>query len=237
MSANHHIPTKNNSASGLFSWLRSQTVESQSHSLTSPQWKATPLPADFLHAPHTKGAAKKLTDDAIIKAVTLEGKTELYGLLYDRYSDKVYRKCISFAKDPNIAQDMVQDIFMKVFFQLPKFKGNSRFSTWLYTITYNFCVEYYRKNKKHTFVDIQNQPDAVDDSQQELELLQTRSDKLKRALEELNPEDRAILLMKYQDNISIKELMNSLEVSESAVKMRLARARQRAKEIIDEMPD
>ena len=172
-----------------------------------------------------------------MKAIAKDGRSELYGQLYDRYSDKVYRKCIGFSKDHSVAQDMVQDIFLKVFFQLPKFEGRSRFSTWLYTITYNYCVEYYRKTSKHSFVDIETQPEAFDEEAEEKALLKTRSDKLKKALDLIGPEDRAILLMKYQDNISIKEIMTTFEISESAAKMRLARARQRAKEVIDEMKE
>ena len=180
---------------------------------------------------------KKLSDEDIIDAIVQDGQSDLYGLLYDRYSDKVFRKCIGFAKDSDIAQDMVQDIFLKVFFQLPKFKGKSKFSTWLYAITYNFCVEYYRKTSKYTHTDIENEPEAVDDSKDEMELLQTQSALLKRALEIITPDDKAILLMKYQDDASIKDIETALSISESAVKMRLARARSRAKEAIDSLEE
>lgn len=177
----------------------------------------------------------KLSDESIIEAVVERGQSDLYGLLYDRYSDKVFRKCISFSKDPEIAQDMVQDIFLKVFFQLPKFQGKSRFSTWLYAITYNFCVEYYRKASKHDFTEITNEAEAPDDSLEEQELLKTQASILKRALEIISPDDKAILLMKYQDEASIKEIQEAMNLSESAVKMRLARARQRAKEAIESL--
>lgn len=176
---------------------------------------------------------KKLSDEELISAIIEEGKTELFGILYDRYSDKVYRKCISFVKDKAIAQDMVQDVLLKVFTQLNKFKGKSRFSTWLYAITYNYCVEYYRRNSKYGMVDINEGPDLADTNEElEGELLSLRSEKLKGALEKIAPEDRMILLMKYQDDTSIKELMDHLHISESAVKMRLARARQRVKQLV-----
>lgn len=178
-----------------------------------------------------------LSDEAIIEAIVNDGQSDLYGHLYDRYSDKVFRKCIGFAKDKDIAQDMVQDIFLKVFFQLPKFKFKSKFSTWLYAITYNFCVEYYRKTSRYVHTDIDNQPEAADDSQDEQELLQTQAALLKRALEIISPDDKAILLMKYQDDASIKEIEENLGISESAVKMRLSRARLRAREAIDSLEE
>jgi RNA polymerase sigma-70 factor (ECF subfamily) len=179
----------------------------------------------------------KLSDEELILEITQKGRSDLFGQLYDRYSNKVYRKCMGFAKDHDIAQDMVQDVFIKVFDQLQKFQGKSRFSTWLYTITYNFCVEYYRRNSKHTFTDINNQPDEIDETEEERALLQTRSDKLKKALKKISADDREILVMKYRDQVPIREIMDALNISESAVKMRLARARLRAKEVIDQMAD
>lgn len=178
----------------------------------------------------------KLSDEKIVLAITQDGETDLYGILYDRYSDKVYRKCLSFVRDKDIAQDMVQDVLLKVFTQLAKFKGTSRFSTWLYAITYNFCVEYYRKNNRYTKVDINEGPELSDsDDTEEKELLGTRVNQLQRALEQIPPEDKMILLSKYQDGTSIKDLMDQLGgISESAVKMRLSRARKRVKKIIDE---
>lgn len=178
---------------------------------------------------------KTASDEELITAISQSGKTELFGLIYDRYANKVYRKCISFVKDPDIAQDMVQDVFLKVFFQLSKFKGKSRFSTWLYAITYNFCVEYYRKHSKYTMVDIDEGPEIADQSLDEQEVLQIRTEILKRALEEVSPEDKMILLMKYQDDTPIKDIMDNLNISESAVKMRLARARKRVKTVAEEL--
>lgn len=178
---------------------------------------------------------KKAPDDVLIKAILSEGKTELFGILYDRYADKVFRKCISFVKDKDAAQDMVQDILLKAFTQLSRFKGNSRFSTWLYAISYNYCVEHYRRNSKFAKTDIDSGPDIAEpDETQEEELLSARSDQLKRALDMISPEDKMLLMMKYQDDTSIKDLMAQLDISESAVKMRLARARKRVKDLIQD---
>ncbi len=174
----------------------------------------------------------KLTDEALISAIIEEGKSELFSILYDRYADKVYRKCISFAHDRDIAQDMVQDVLLKVFTQLNKFKGKSRFSTWLYAITYNFCVEHYRKSGRMPTVDIDEGPDLAEIDENEDELLAMRAPKLNYALDQVSPEEKMLLLMKYQDDIPISEIMDSLSISESAVKMRLSRARKRVKMII-----
>ena len=73
-----------------------------------------------------------LSDEELINVIVVQGKTGMYGILYDRYADKVYRKCLSFEKDRDAAQDLAHDILIKVFIQLSKFEARSRFSTWLY---------------------------------------------------------------------------------------------------------
>lgn len=87
----------------------------------------------------------RLSDEDVIQLIIDKGKTNFFSVLYDRYSDKVYRKCLSFEKDKDVALDLSHDILIKVFLQLSKFQGRSRFSTWLYSVAYNYCVEYTRK--------------------------------------------------------------------------------------------
>ncbi|MDX1905862.1 MAG: sigma-70 family RNA polymerase sigma factor [Bacteroidia bacterium] len=178
------------------------------------------------------------TDEQIIESLLQGGDTSLFAVLYDRYATKVYRKCLSFAHDPEVAEDMAQDVLLKAFTQLARFKGTSKFSTWLYAVTYNYCVEYYRKASRTKQIDLEEAPDiAADDDREEQELLKTRTDLLRRALAQLSPEDKALLLMKYQDDVPVRDLMDSLEISESAVKMRLARARARVKDLITGMEE
>lgn len=171
------------------------------------------------------------SDEELVAAIRA-GDTDLYGILYERYADKVYRKCLSFVKNEQVAQDNVQDIFLKVFYKLSNFKGKSRFSTWLYAITYNYCVEFYRKNSKYSHVDVDERMDLQEEGMEEQELLKLRTEQLAWALDRVNPEDKRILLMKYQDEMSIKEIMDQFDIAESAVKMRLARARKRVKSVL-----
>lgn len=173
-----------------------------------------------------------LSDEELIKFIVEQGKTGMYGILYDRYADKVYRKCLSFEKDRDAAQDLAHDVLIKVFIQLAKFESRSRFSTWLYSITYNFCVEYIRKKNKIPTSPLDEEKDDFTDNE-DYEFLEMQNDALDKALQKISPEDKMILLMKYQDDIPIKELMVLLDASESAVKMRLARARGRVREIIE----
>ena len=118
------------------------------------------------------------------------------------------------------------------------FKGNSKFSSWAYALTYNFCVNYVNRNKARKMSEKSEKLDANDPglsiNVEDRSLFQMRSDKLKTVLEQIAPEDKAILLLKYQDEVPIKELCSILDIGESAVKMRLKRAKARLLETYNE---
>ncbi|SFR92576.1 RNA polymerase sigma factor [Maribacter stanieri] len=182
---------------------------------------------------------EKYTDLELIEQIVSKNDSMLFGVLYDRYSKLVYNKCLGFAKSNKEAEDLTQDIFLMLFVKLGSFKGTSKFSTWLYSFTYNFCVNYVNRNKERKINDnsvkFDNQEDVPIDVTDNL-LLQMQVDKLKKALELLDPEDKSILLLKYQDGASIKELEDILDLKSSAIKMRLKRAKVKVTEIYKTLP-
>jgi len=176
-----------------------------------------------------------LTDEELVSKICEEKNTILFGSLYDRYESKVYNKCYSFVKSKTEAVDLTQDIFLKVFTKLHTFKGESSFSTWLYALTYNLCANYNSRDKESK---ISRDSDDIENHEQHLQievsdnsLFQMKTDKLKKALELIDPQDKSILLLKYQDDVPIKELGCIFNISESAVKMRLKRAKARIVEM------
>ena len=157
--------------------------------------------------------------------------TAYFNVLYDRYSDKVFAKCVSMLKDEMRAEDAVQDIFMKVLLNLSKFKMNARFSTWLYAIAYNFCIDKIRRRRKERDIvtdveDINNYEGYVDDDD-DRDILETNVVQMKHILEQMKVSDKAVLFMKYQDDMSIKEMTEVLDLSESAIKMKIKRAKEK----------
>lgn len=175
------------------------------------------------------GNIELLSDNELVEKIVKSNDTHLFAVLYERHVSMVYNKCYGFASSKEEAQDLAHDVFIKLFVKLRTFKGTAKFSTWLYSFTYNFCVNYvtrnnYKKNEKNFEGEI---ADAEDDDVSEASIFEMKTENLKKALEIIDPNDKMILLMKYQDDFSIKELMDSLEISESAVKMRLKRAREK----------
>lgn len=173
----------------------------------------------------------QLSDEDLVARITKGNNTLLFGVLYDRFSERVYNKCYSFSRSEKEAEDLTQDVFLQLFVKLASFQGKSKFSSWLYSFTYNFCVNYVNRDKARKMRD---KSTNIDDKEYQLSaevddanILNMRSGKLKKALEHIDADDKSILLLKYQDDVSIKELAILLEIGESAVKMRLKRAKAR----------
>lgn len=171
-------------------------------------------------------------DNDILSEITEKSRFDLFDVLYKRYSKKVFATCFRLLKNEVIAADISQDIFMKVFSKLKSFKKQSSFSTWLYSITYNECVDYLRKNKKKNFdysIDdaINNylseklQEDEI--CEDALEIIDI--DKVKSLMDHISSQDKELLLMKYDLRLTIKEISLQTNLSESAIKMRLKRAK------------
>ena len=178
---------------------------------------------------------KGYTDEELVQKVVATNNTLLFGVLYDRYAKMVYNKCYGFARSQDEAEDLTQDVFLQLFIKLASFKGRSKFSTWLYSFTYNFCVNYVNRNKQRKMSD---KSIPVDDAEYRLaeevpdeSIYELKANRLELALTEIGAEDKSILLLKDQDGASIKELCELLDIGESAVKMRLKRAKSKLLEI------
>lgn len=187
----------------------------------------TLLEADDLYA--------HLSDEELVEQIVASNDPMLFGKLYDRYAKMVYNKCYGFAKSDDEAQDLTQDVFLQLFIKLRTFKGKSKFSTWLYSFTYNFCVNYINRNKQRKMRDksvlVEETEYKLTEDVPDESLYEMKADRLKKALETISAEDKSLLLLKYQDGASIKDLVDLLDLGESAVKMRLKRAKERLVEI------
>ena len=175
-----------------------------------------------------KDKLKNLDDKEIIDRIVHKGEGALFGELIRRYRPKVIDKSYSLLKDKVLANNFSNDIMSKAYEKLPEFKGASSFSTWLYSITYNYCIDYLRGKKKLHYPSWNSEhdiPEIVDMEEEDLtDLNYTR---LMSIINAIHPEEKALLLMKYQDDMSLKQIAGALRISESALKMRLQRAKAR----------
>lgn len=179
-----------------------------------------------------------LSDSQLIALYLQEQDARYFSQLYRRYAGKVFAKCISMLADHGMARDATQDVFIKILLNLSKFTEQSSFSTWVYSITYNYCIDLIRKKKKNILIFTEdmgrigketdvNIPDSV--------ILEMETNRLEKVMEKLPVGDKAILDMKYTDDMSIKEIGEVLNKTESAIKMQIMRAKIKAQGIYEEM--
>ncbi len=186
----------------------------------------------------TSNAGLRPSDTELIARFLAEQNPHYFTQIYRRYAGKVYAKCLSMLQNEAWARDAVQDIFIKVFLSLSRFSEKSAFSTWLYSITYNYCVDLLRRRKKLPVLlaeDVGRLGDAPVPEVPDSVLLEMKQERLEAVLRHLSEGDRIILLMKYLDDMPIKDMAQLFGKTESAIKMQILRAKHRAQLVYEQL--
>jgi RNA polymerase sigma-70 factor (ECF subfamily) len=177
--------------------------------------------------------------DAELIALFLQGRdTSYFTQLYRRYAGKVFAKCYSMLSDEGMARDATQDIFIKILGSLSRFTEKSSFSTWLYAVTYNYCIDVIRRRKKNLLIFTEDPGRISDETETEVPdslILDMETRRLEQVMDKIPPGDRAILNMKYIDDLSVREIAEVLHKTESAIKMQLMRAKAKAQEVYQDL--
>lgn len=168
----------------------------------------------------------------MIKQIFPDHPRHCYALLYQRYVSKVYQHCLSMTKDSSQAQDFTQDIFLKVFGKLAKFEERSRFSTWLYAISYNYCVGQLRLEKRMALASLdevlETEPADLPTDHWHEETLRV----VRKAMETLSAQNQSLLRLKYEEGLSVAEMAKLHGLKENTVKMRLKRSREKIQRLV-----
>lgn len=148
-----------------------------------------------------------------------------FELLYRQYAGKVYQKCLSMTKDSDTAQDFTHDIFMKVFAKLSSFQNRSAFSTWLYSVSHNYCLDQLRIGKRFSTESFSEGTTSAVAEQDPSSGVECRLQALEEVMKRLPAPEVDLLRLKYEQGLSITEIAQHYGLNESAVKMRLKRTR------------
>lgn len=175
-----------------------------------------------------------LNDNEIISKV-LSGDYQAYAWLVTRYQNYVFTLALRMVKNREDAEEVAQDTFIKAYKYLADFKGNSKFTTWLYTIVNNTGISFLRK-KKLTIHSLDNenvfQMADNQDSGMRANMIEQKSKvaMVNDAIGLLNPDDAQIITLFYKAEQSLEETAQILGIETNAAKVRLHRARTRLKE-------
>ncbi len=175
------------------------------------------------------------TDDKDIIARVLNGDQGAYAVLVNRYQNLVFTICLRYVKTREDAEEVAQDVFVKAYRSLADFKGQSKFSTWLYTITTTSSITFLRKKKldvhsldnENVFAKASLQDSGMSANQVEQK---SRVNMVNQAIQLLSPDDAQVITLFYKGEQTLEEIAKTLGKEANAVKVQLHRARSRLKE-------
>lgn len=165
-----------------------------------------------------------------------QGDSDAFRQLVEIYQAPVYRLALRMCGgDAALAEDAAQEAFLAAWRGLPRFRGDSRFSTWLYRLTTNAAIDWLRREKRHRGMDDVTELELPDDGpgpQDQAEQAEAQQ-AVCRALGQLSEEHRQVLLLRYMQELDYAEIAAALEISEGTVKSRISRAKMRLRELLD----
>ena len=179
----------------------------------------------------------ELTDTEIIKRV-LQGEQALYGQLVQRYQQFVFTLVLRFTDNREDAEEISQDIFVKAYRSMADFRGESKFSTWLYTIVRTSCITFLRKKKLAT-TSIDNERTQLTlenlESSFSANLVEQKSRHavVNEAIRLLSPDDAQLITLFYKGEQSLEEIGRIMGYDPNTIKVKLHRARHRLKEKLE----
>lgn len=175
-------------------------------------------------------------DEQTIINQIIEGDTKAFAQLVNRYKDLVFTLAIRMLKHREEAEEVSQDVFIKVYRSLAKFKGDSKFSTWIYKVAYNACLDRIKMNKRkfnevaidefteHQIKTIDNALDRMENDEQQKTI--------QECLQLLPSEDSFLLTLYYFEDLSLDEMSKIVGIESNTIKVRLFRIRKKLASIL-----
>lgn len=169
-------------------------------------------------------------DEHKLIALCKENNLEAFEKLILTYETKIYNLCFYILKNKEDALDASQEVCIKIYKSIAKFKGDSKFSTWVYRVTYNTCIDHVKKRKDDIpyddFINIEaGEDNKVDGIIETKELKQ----EIRNCIMNLNEDFRTIIILRDIDGLSYQEIAGILNIEVGTVKSRLSRARENLK--------
>lgn len=168
-----------------------------------------------------------MSDKELIQKI-IDGDTAAFKGLMEKYQLQVFRVVMGFVHSKEDAEDVTQDVFVKVYQSLPKFRGDSEFSTWLYRVAVNMSINYINRNKKNTLLQSLEEVfykisgdktplDELEDSE--------RDQRIRKAIDTLPEKQRTAFILSRYEELPQKRIASIMNTTEGAVEQLLQRAK------------
>ena len=172
---------------------------------------------------------------------TQKGESEAFNPIVSKYRQRIYNMIYQRVSDRETAEDICQEVFLKAWEALPKFKGQSALYSWIYKIAINCIIDYYRKRNRHNVMSLEEVPDYTDD------ILHTKDNRTPQTqhLENMEFEDiigeavsrlpfgqRRVFHLRYDEELPIKDIASRLNRSEGTIKTHLFHAHRKLRDML-----
>lgn len=183
-----------------------------------------------------------MTDEELVEKVK-KGDADVYEKIIQKYQSKVFGLIYNMTKNQNEIEDLAQEVFIKIYKNLGKFKGDSSLYTWIYKITVNLCLDEMKKRKNVIYLDEKIEVDdgevngelpSEDKSQEELYEEKELQEKLHNCINKLPEKQRVMIVLRDIKGFSYEEISKITDVKLGTVKSQINRARLKLKELLDE---
>jgi len=178
-------------------------------------------------------------DDLYYIDAVKKGNVQAFSFLIEKYQNLVYTLALKLLKKPEDAEEMAQDTFVKAFQKIDTYEGKSKFSTWLYSITYNACISELRKRRiEFSSIDDRQISDTDEMKMHDYYRETKKEDQekyLNLALSKLPEDDQVLVTLYYYENQSMDEISTITGLTVSNIKVKIHRARKRMYSLLHEM--
>jgi RNA polymerase sigma-70 factor (ECF subfamily) len=177
---------------------------------------------------------KYISDEDCISRILKKNDNRAFAILVEHHKAMVFTIALRIIGCKEDAEEIAQDVFLKIYNTLHTFKSNSKFSTWLYSIAYNAAISHVRKSKP-TFVPFESNACEMADETEDVLLFDNQDaimqqNRLQESMKQLKEEDILLINMYYTQNMSIEEISGITDLSESNIKVKLFRIRKKLAE-------
>lgn len=190
----------------------------------------------------------KVTMDALINKrikEVLKGDQNAFAEIVELFQDKLYRVCYRMLGNKHEAEDIAQEAFVRAFINIHTFDTKRKFSTWLYRIGTNLCIDRIRKKKPDYFLDAEvagaeglnmySQIAATGELPEEEVLKMEMQDRVQYEISRLPDKYRAVIVLKYMEDLPLQEISDILEMPLGTVKTRIHRGREALRKQLSNM--
>lgn len=163
------------------------------------------------------------------------GDRQAFQLLYDQFSDRVYNTALSYAQDIQLAEEITQDVFTRIYRSAGKFQGRSGLSTWIYRITVNAALDQVKRRRKYRLFQFGGPERELPDFEHPGVLLENRehSKLLFRAIDSLPANQKTAFILSFVEELPRQEVADIMELSLKAVESLLQRAKKNLREKLE----